>query len=311
MTVSATPGTPRPRPVSGSRIIDEAKVEAARFGRPGRTTTVGRRRPAVDKAFAAVIVDQQFADSLLRAVGGLRRQRGLLADLRRQLAAIDRERTGEDQPWQAVRLPERATGVEHGAGAVEIDPVAEIGVGLGLPADDRGQMEHRVRAGADQAATVSRSAISPVTNESLISSGSGSAGGALSNSTNSSTGPAAVPRSSSRIATRRPRNPHPPVITMRMSPVSSRYPRADLADASGRGQNRPNSLGNRHCPQRFAWVAALQSNGGICFVPRCRCDRGRPDLDRGFGAGLPVIRRELGDYKWRADQRQTGRAAII
>ena len=43
MTVSGDTGQTASRPVSGSRIIDEAKVEAARFGRPGRTTTVGRR----------------------------------------------------------------------------------------------------------------------------------------------------------------------------------------------------------------------------------------------------------------------------
>ena len=44
MTVSGDTGQTASCPVSGSRIIEEAKVEAARFGRPGRTTTVGRRK---------------------------------------------------------------------------------------------------------------------------------------------------------------------------------------------------------------------------------------------------------------------------
>ena len=41
---------PPSRPDKGSRMIEEAKVEAARLGRPGRTTTVGRRtaRPSTN-----------------------------------------------------------------------------------------------------------------------------------------------------------------------------------------------------------------------------------------------------------------------
>ena len=50
MTVSGETGQTASRPDSGSRIIEEAKVEVARFGRPGRTTTVGRRtaRPSTN-----------------------------------------------------------------------------------------------------------------------------------------------------------------------------------------------------------------------------------------------------------------------
>ena len=43
MTVSGDTGQTASWPLNGSRIIEEAKVEAARFGRPGRTTTVGSR----------------------------------------------------------------------------------------------------------------------------------------------------------------------------------------------------------------------------------------------------------------------------
>ncbi len=50
MTVSGDTGQTASRPASGSRIIEEAKVEAARLGRPGRTTTVGNRtaRPSTN-----------------------------------------------------------------------------------------------------------------------------------------------------------------------------------------------------------------------------------------------------------------------
>src|SRR3954468_17576659 len=71
--------------------------------------------------------------------------------------------------------------------------------------------------------------MSPVTSFRRRSSGKDNAGAALSNSTNSSTCPSAEPCCKSRIATRRPRNPHPPVMTMRIgSPnaVALRPPQA-------------------------------------------------------------------------------------
>jgi len=77
----------------------------------------------------------------------LRRQRRVVADRGRQRAAIHRERAGEDKPRPRAQ---RAAGIEHGPGAVQIDPVPEIGVGLGLAADDRGEMKNRIGAGRDQ-----------------------------------------------------------------------------------------------------------------------------------------------------------------
>src|SRR5262249_48360925 len=59
----------------------------------------------------------------------------------------DCERTGKDH---ARAGSERPAGIEHRACSVEIDPVAEIGVGLGLAADDRGEMKYRVRARRNQ-----------------------------------------------------------------------------------------------------------------------------------------------------------------
>ena len=99
-------------------------------------------------------------------------------------------------------------GVEHGARTIEVDPVAEIGFSLGLAADDRREMEDRVGAEfwsiwRDQSAH--RVTVGDVAGDELDSPvfGQGSAGAALSNSTSSSTGPSAEPRSSRRIATRR------------------------------------------------------------------------------------------------------------
>src|SRR5437762_105491 len=66
-------------------------------------------------------------------------------------------------------------------------------------------------------ATVARSAMSPVTSERRLSSGNGKAERALSNNTNSSTGPSAEPSASNFSASRLPRKPHPPVITMRIA----------------------------------------------------------------------------------------------
>src|SRR5262249_21040672 len=96
---------------------------------------------AVDKALAAVIVYQQLADRLLGAIRGLRARRRAVADVRRQLAAVDRERTRKDQPRTGA---ERTAYLEHRAGAVEVHPVTEIGVGLGFTADDSGEVIDRV-----------------------------------------------------------------------------------------------------------------------------------------------------------------------
>src|SRR5271166_746387 len=58
--------------------------------------------------------------------------------------------------------------------------------------------------------------MSPVTRVSRRSSGNGKAEGALSNNTSCSIGPRLLPRSNSSIASRRPRKPQPPVMTMRI-----------------------------------------------------------------------------------------------
>src|SRR5436190_16604917 len=66
-------------------------------------------------------------------------------------------------------------------------------------------------------ATVSRWAMSPVTSVRRLSSGRGNAEGVLSNNTSSLTGPSAEPSASNFSASRLPRKPHPPVITMRIA----------------------------------------------------------------------------------------------
>ena len=82
-------------PVSGSRMIEEAKVDAARFGLPGRTTMVGRRRMRPSRSPCGCSRRQQLADHLLHAVGGLRRQRLVVVQRLGQVAAIGGDRRGE------------------------------------------------------------------------------------------------------------------------------------------------------------------------------------------------------------------------
>ena len=98
---------------AGQRLADDAAGEGrGRLVRLARPHDDGRQaqRAAVDEALAALVVDQQFADRLLDAVGGLRRQRRLVGQGRRHVAAEDGDRAGEDDP----RRPRQgAAGFEH------------------------------------------------------------------------------------------------------------------------------------------------------------------------------------------------------
>ena len=64
MTSSET-GNTASLPASGSRQILEKKPDAALFGVPGRTQTVGNlNADAVEHALPSIIGQQQFADRL-------------------------------------------------------------------------------------------------------------------------------------------------------------------------------------------------------------------------------------------------------
>ena len=81
------------------RLADDAAGKGRQRGiRPARAHADRRQsqRAAVDEAAPRVVVDEQLAHRLLRAVRRLRRQRGGLGHDLRQRAAVHRAAAGED-----------------------------------------------------------------------------------------------------------------------------------------------------------------------------------------------------------------------
>src|SRR5262249_37824630 len=123
------------------RFADNAAGK--RRGRPVRSARPddnGRQAygSSVDKAFARVVVDEQFADGLLGAVGRLRRLRDGVIDHVRQWTTEAGYRTGEDQAWWVWQSAAR---FENRQGAVQVDAHAEVKIGFGRRAHDRGEVE--------------------------------------------------------------------------------------------------------------------------------------------------------------------------
>ena len=102
---------------------------------------------AVEDAAPVVVGEQQFADRLLRAVGGERREMEVVGDRGRERRAIDRDRGGEDDLRLIAGGADR---FEQRAGAVEIDVVALVEIGFGLARHDAGEMEDHLRPAGDQ-----------------------------------------------------------------------------------------------------------------------------------------------------------------
>src|SRR5256885_721709 len=114
-------------------------------GRARRQT----QRPPVDIAAAAVVVDQYFADQLLRAVRHARQGRRLVGDDVGQIAAVYRNRGGENELRAVAGKP---AGFEQIAGRVQVHLGAELEIGLG-PARDQGrEMEYHLNFPCDQRA---------------------------------------------------------------------------------------------------------------------------------------------------------------
>ena len=148
-TLSAT-GSSASWPASGSRMMPEKKPEAALFGLPGRTHD--RRQAdadAVEKAAPRVVGEQQFADRLLRAVGGERRQMEIVGDGVGKRRAEHRDRRGEHE-FRLVAVADCADRFQQRAGAVEIDAVALLEIGFRLARDHAGEMEDHVRPFRDR-----------------------------------------------------------------------------------------------------------------------------------------------------------------
>ena len=73
--------------------------------------------------------DLPYNEFVIEQIAGDLLPGSTVADRRRQRAAINRQRTRKDHPRTGA---ERAARVEHRARPVEVDPVAKVGVGLGL-----------------------------------------------------------------------------------------------------------------------------------------------------------------------------------
>ena len=148
MRVAAGTGQIASTPASGSRRMPLANDEAALFGLPGRTLTVGKPQAApVEEALARVVVDQQLAHRLLRAVGRLRRQRLRVRHDVGQRAAEHGDRAREHD---LGRMGEGAAAFEQVPRRVDVDAPAEVEVRLGLAAHHRGEVKDAVGVAADR-----------------------------------------------------------------------------------------------------------------------------------------------------------------
>ena len=132
---------------AGQRLADDAGEESrcrlVRLARPHHDA----RQPdadAVAEPAPGVIGEQRFADRLLRAVGGERREMEVVGDRFRERRAEHRDRGGEDHP-RAIAVAGRADRLEQRTGAVEVDVVALVEIELGFAGNDAGQMEDHVR----------------------------------------------------------------------------------------------------------------------------------------------------------------------
>ena len=93
-----------------------------------------------DELAAAVVIHQQLAYYFLYAVRALRRRRGRVEHLFRQLAAEHRHRTGEHD---ARTIATVARLFEQDACRLQIDAHTEIEIGFGFATDHRCEMEYR------------------------------------------------------------------------------------------------------------------------------------------------------------------------
>ena len=141
------------RLLTDERLAQDAREEARRrlVGPPRPDADGGQPdADAVDEAAAGVVGEQELTDRLLRAVAGQRCGSEVLRRHVGQRSTEHRDRGGEDQPRSVpVDRVRGADRLEQCTGAVEVDPVAVVEVGLGLTGDDGGQVEDHVRPAGD------------------------------------------------------------------------------------------------------------------------------------------------------------------
>ena len=131
----------------GQRLADDAREEArrraVRFPRPH----ADRRQPdadAVEEAAAAVVGEEELVDRLLRAIARERRAEEFVPDRFGKRRAEDGDRGGEHHA-RLIAAADGAYRLEEAPRAVEVDAVALVEIGLGLPGDHRGEVHDHVR----------------------------------------------------------------------------------------------------------------------------------------------------------------------
>ena len=135
--------------------LAQDRGEKARSRAVGRTRADADRGQAqaypIEKATARIVGQQQFADRLLRAVAGERRQVEMLRHRVGQGRAENRAGRGEhDARAISIGQMRDADRLEERAGAVEVDPVALVEIDFGLGRDDGGEVEDDAGACRDQ-----------------------------------------------------------------------------------------------------------------------------------------------------------------
>ena len=135
---------------ASQRLADDAGEESrCRLVRLARAHHDARQpdADAVAEPAPGVIGEQRFADRLLRAVGGQRREMKVVGDRFRERRAENRDGGGVDEP-RPIAVAGRADRLEQRTGAVEVDAVPLVEIKLGFAGDHAGEMEDRYPAGA-------------------------------------------------------------------------------------------------------------------------------------------------------------------
>ncbi len=134
------------------RLADDRARPAGHCGVGAAGTHHHRRQAqcaAIDVTPTRVVVDQHFADELLRAIGNTGRCRRVVGDGIRQLATVDGNRRGEDEFRAMARQP---AGFEQIARRIEIHLGAKLEVLLRAAGDERREMEYRAGLRRDERA---------------------------------------------------------------------------------------------------------------------------------------------------------------
>ena len=200
---------------AGQRLADDAGEETrsrlVRLARPHHDA----RQPdadAVAEAAPGVVGEQRFADRLLRAVGGERREMKVVGDRLRERRAEHRDRGGVDEP-RPIAVAGRADRLEQRTRAVEIDAIALVEIELGFAGHHAGEMEDRIGPARDGPRRLARRGkIGGHRSRSCPAKLVGFAGGTTSSSVSLSIGwPLSPPSLTSRSVSLRPIMPAAPV----------------------------------------------------------------------------------------------------